>query len=88
MKYGYKWWLYPYGKQPRLAFGGIGFGGQRLFVLPELDLVMVFTGWISFLINQALLRVSPSIVYSKRFLTKSSGSSFGSFNFIDAVGSS
>lgn len=45
VKYGYKWWLYPYGKEPRLAFAGSGFGGQRPIVLPELDLVMVFTGW-------------------------------------------
>jgi CubicO group peptidase (beta-lactamase class C family) len=45
VKYGYKWWLYPYGKAGRLAFGGSGFGGQRPIVLPDLDLVMVFTGW-------------------------------------------
>jgi CubicO group peptidase (beta-lactamase class C family) len=45
VKYGYKWWLYPYGKEGRLAFGGAGFGGQRPIVLPELDLVIVFTGW-------------------------------------------
>ncbi len=45
VKYGYKWWLYPYGTESRLAFGGSGFGGQRPIVLPELDLVMVFTGW-------------------------------------------
>ena len=46
VKYGYKWWLYPYGKDPaRLAFGGSGFGGQRPIVVPEFDLVVVFTGW-------------------------------------------
>ena len=45
VKYGYKWWLYPYGTESRLAFGGSGFGGLRPIVLPELDLVMVFTGW-------------------------------------------
>jgi CubicO group peptidase (beta-lactamase class C family) len=45
VKYGYKWWLYPYGKDGRLAFAGSGFGGQRPIVVPELDLVMVFTGW-------------------------------------------
>jgi CubicO group peptidase (beta-lactamase class C family) len=45
VKYGFKWWLYPYGKSGRLAFGGSGFGGQRPIVVPELDLVMVFTGW-------------------------------------------
>jgi CubicO group peptidase (beta-lactamase class C family) len=45
VKYGYKWWLYPHGRDGRLAFGGSGFGGQRPIVVPELDLVMVFTGW-------------------------------------------
>lgn len=46
-KYGYKWWLYPYQHQgeDRVAFAGSGFGGQRPIVLPEYDLVLVFTGW-------------------------------------------
>jgi CubicO group peptidase (beta-lactamase class C family) len=45
--YGYKWWLYGYHDQgeDRVAFAGGGFGGQLLIVLPELDLVLVFTGW-------------------------------------------
>ena len=30
---------------PLLAFGGSGFGGQRPIVVPEHDLVVVFTGW-------------------------------------------
>lgn len=45
VKYGYKWWLYPYGQDSRLAFGAAGFGGQHAIVMPELDLVVVFTGW-------------------------------------------
>lgn len=46
VKYGFKWWLYPYGKgDPRLAFAGSGFGGQMPMVIPEYDLVMVFTAW-------------------------------------------
>jgi len=47
VEYGYKWWLYPYQDQgeDRVAFGGDGFGGQRPIVLPEQDLVLVFTGW-------------------------------------------
>lgn len=45
VKYGYKWWLYPYGKDGRLAFGGGGFGGQFAIVVPELDLLIVYTGW-------------------------------------------
>lgn len=46
VQYGYKWWLYPYGAdRSRLAWAGSGFGGQRPIVVPEHDLVIVFTGW-------------------------------------------
>jgi CubicO group peptidase (beta-lactamase class C family) len=45
VKYAYKWWLFEYGTESRLAFSGLGFGGQRLIVIPELDLVMALTGW-------------------------------------------
>jgi CubicO group peptidase (beta-lactamase class C family) len=45
VKYGFKWWLYPYGRSGRYAFGGSGFGGQRLIAIPEYDLVIVSTGW-------------------------------------------
>src|SRR5262249_33788991 len=46
VKYGFKWWLYAYGDDgKRWAWGGSGFGGQMPIVLPEFDLLMVFTGW-------------------------------------------
>ena len=46
VKYGFKWWLYPYSKEDaRLVFGGGGFGGQRPLAFPAYDLVVVFTGW-------------------------------------------
>jgi CubicO group peptidase (beta-lactamase class C family) len=46
VKYGYKWWLIPYGKgDARLAWAAQGFGGQRVIVFPDYDLVVVFTGW-------------------------------------------
>jgi CubicO group peptidase (beta-lactamase class C family) len=46
VKYGFKWWLYSYGKDRDCwAWGGAGFGGQRPLVVPEYDLVMVFTAW-------------------------------------------
>jgi CubicO group peptidase (beta-lactamase class C family) len=44
--YGYKWWLLPYtdpGKSH--VYSAWGYGGQRLFVVPEDDLIAVFTGW-------------------------------------------
>lgn len=46
VQYGFKWWLYPYGKDdPRLAFGGSGFGGQVPLAIPEYDLVLVVNAW-------------------------------------------
>ena len=45
-KYGLKWWLYPYGKDNKMmAWAGSGFGGQRPIVLPEYDIVAVYTAW-------------------------------------------
>jgi CubicO group peptidase (beta-lactamase class C family) len=45
-KYGLKWWLIPYGKDNKsFAWSGNGFGGQRPFVLPEYDVVAVYTAW-------------------------------------------
>jgi len=45
-RYGYQWWLLPYeGGNRQWAYTGLGYGGQRLLVVPEYDLVAVFTGW-------------------------------------------
>lgn len=45
-KYGFQWWLLLYAENPtRYAYTGLGYGGQRLIVLPEYDLIAVFTGW-------------------------------------------
>jgi CubicO group peptidase (beta-lactamase class C family) len=45
MKYGYKWWLYPRKGSQQFIWMCLGFGGQRLMVLPEEQLIAVFTGW-------------------------------------------
>ena len=37
--YGYQWWVYPAG-----PFAAMGQGGQVVFVVPEIDAVVVFTG--------------------------------------------
>jgi CubicO group peptidase (beta-lactamase class C family) len=45
-KYGYQWWLQSIGSSPEdIAWFARGFGGQQLIVLPEYDIVAVFTGW-------------------------------------------
>lgn len=44
-KYGYQWWVLPYGEEGRYAWAALGYGGQRLIVVPEHDLIAVFTGW-------------------------------------------
>lgn len=44
-KYGFKWWLLPETDAQRYVWMARGFGGQRLMVFPEKDLIVVFTGW-------------------------------------------
>jgi CubicO group peptidase (beta-lactamase class C family) len=47
VEYGYQWWLrsYSLGGQVIESYSARGRGGQFIFVLPDLDLVVVFTGW-------------------------------------------
>jgi len=44
LKYGYQWWLLPYG-DGEMTLLASGLGGQRLLVIPEFNIVAVFTGW-------------------------------------------
>jgi CubicO group peptidase (beta-lactamase class C family) len=44
-KYGFKWWLLPRTDRQGYVWMARGFGGQRLMVLPEEELIAVFTGW-------------------------------------------
>jgi len=62
LEYGYKWWLWHYQDQgkDRVAFAGSGFGNQRPIVLPEYDLVLVFTGW-NILPDRPYLRAQDAI---------------------------
>jgi CubicO group peptidase (beta-lactamase class C family) len=44
--YGYKWWvLSRKGPGSYAAYAANGYGGQYLIVVPELELIAVFTGW-------------------------------------------
>ena len=45
-RYGYQWWVMSEkGPSTYEAYAAWGYGGQFLFVVPELDLIAVFTGW-------------------------------------------
>jgi CubicO group peptidase (beta-lactamase class C family) len=44
-KYGLKWWLLPRTDRQGYIWMARGFGGQRLMVFPEEEMIAVFTGW-------------------------------------------
>src|SRR5437016_3739143 len=44
-KYGFKWWLLPRTDRSAYVWMARGFGGQRLMVFLEEDMIVVFTGW-------------------------------------------
>jgi CubicO group peptidase (beta-lactamase class C family) len=44
-QYGYKWWLLPRTDKQGYVSMARGFGGQRLMVFPQEDMIVVFTGW-------------------------------------------
>jgi CubicO group peptidase (beta-lactamase class C family) len=42
--YGYQWWI-PTDVAGHASYAAWGYGGQFLFVVPDLELIAVFTGW-------------------------------------------
>ena len=70
--YGYLWWSQPYTFEEtrQMAYFGKGFGGQRPIFLPELDMVIVLTGWNIlpgqpfFHAMEAIERVTEALVIS------------------------
>lgn len=46
LRYGYQWWVVSEkGAGTYECYAAWGYGGQFLFVVPELELIAVFTGW-------------------------------------------
>ncbi|HEX6848897.1 MAG TPA: serine hydrolase [Chitinophagaceae bacterium] len=60
VKYGYKWWLHGYGNDSKYAWTGSGFGGQLPIIVPEYNIVAVFTAWNAIGGNPSL-RVTETI---------------------------
>jgi CubicO group peptidase (beta-lactamase class C family) len=61
VKYGYKWWLFAYGdNNSKWAWTGSGFGGQWPIIIPEYNIVAVFTGW-NIVGGKPSLRVTEAI---------------------------
>jgi CubicO group peptidase (beta-lactamase class C family) len=44
-RYGYKWWLLKRTDSTGYVWMARGFGGQRMMVFPEEEMIVVFTGW-------------------------------------------
>jgi len=61
-QYGYQWWIDKNG-----WYAAIGYGGQRIFVVPQFDMVVVFTSHKSFTKPDRLMRnyVIKSLVSGK-----------------------
>ena len=42
-EYGYQWWVRTFGEQGYEAYYARGHAGQYIFVVPQIELVVVFT---------------------------------------------
>lgn len=65
--YGYQWWSIDVisSEMPRIVFAP-GYGGQYLFIVPELDLLAVFNSWNIYgtqpsLIDLFIQRIAPAV---------------------------
>jgi CubicO group peptidase (beta-lactamase class C family) len=61
MPYGYQWWIVPPGIFSWSGYMAIGIGGQYIFVLPDLDMVVVFTGGNT----DDFLSIQPQIIVNE-----------------------
>jgi CubicO group peptidase (beta-lactamase class C family) len=53
--YGYLWWLLP-NQNGADVIAALGYGGQFLFIVPELDLIAVFNGWNIYGTSSSIIR--------------------------------
>ena len=74
LRYGLQFWVMPYGDN-QTAILASGLGGQRMIVIPEYDIVAVFTGWNIYDVPalhsyKAMNKVINSVIPEKTFNTK------------------
>ena len=74
LRYGLQFWVMPYGDN-QTAILASGLGGQRMIVIPEYDIVAVFTGWNIYDVPalhsyKAMKKVINSVIPEKAFNTK------------------
>ena len=71
VKYGYKWWLIPYGNdRAKFVWACRGFGDQSMIIIPEYGIVAVFTAWNISQESQAHLATEATIKMVLNAITK------------------
>jgi CubicO group peptidase (beta-lactamase class C family) len=74
--YGYQWWV-PKSINPGVYFAW-GFAGQRIFVIPERDIIVVFTSYHEGVSNNLFLKVLNQYIIPGSSYTKSENTSLTS----------
>lgn len=74
--YGYQWWIFPgFNHYESDSYAAVGYKGQYIFVVPDRDMVVVFSQWEARLAGQASQRSPDSeIWYLQRFILHASKS--------------